>query len=69
MSLANYNPFCIAKTLATSESSNEKTFQQLAPTTTPSLSLTTTPIPHLPPSIGPVASTFSLYQPLIRGVQ
>jgi len=49
MSLANFNPFRIAKAFVTFESSNEKTCQQLAATTTTSLSLTTTPVPHIPP--------------------
>jgi len=57
MSFANSKTFRIAKASATSESGNEKTCQELAPTTTPSLSLTTTPIPYLSPSIGPAAST------------
>jgi len=56
----NFKPFCIAKASATSESGNEKTCQQLAAMTTPSLSLTTTSIPHLPSSIRPAASTLSL---------
>jgi len=60
ISFSNSKPFRIAKASATFESGNEKTCHELAPTTTPSLSLTTTPIPHLSPSIGHVASTLSL---------
>jgi len=46
MSFANFKPFRKAKTYATFEFDNEKTYQQLT-TTTPSLSLTTTPISYL----------------------
>ncbi|AES79535.1 hypothetical protein MTR_7g069520 [Medicago truncatula] len=50
MSFANSKPFRIAKASATSESGNEKTCQELAPRTTPSLSLTQYQYPtyHLP---------------------
>jgi len=57
MSFANSKPFYIAKA---SESGNENTCHQLAATITPSLSPTTTSIPHLFPSIGLFASTLSL---------
>jgi len=60
MSFTNYKPFHITKASATSESGKQKTCQELAPTTTPSSSLSTTPIPHLSPSIGPTASTLNL---------
>ena len=60
MSFANSKPFYITKAYATSETDKEKTCQQLATTTTSSLSFTATPIPHLPSSIRPAASILSL---------
>jgi len=60
IALTNSKSFRIAKASATSKAGNEKACQELETMTTPSLSLTTTPITHLSPSIGSVVSTLSL---------
>lgn len=58
MSFANSKPYHITKAFAISKPNNEKTCKQLTATTTPSLSLTATPIFHLPLSIRPTASLY-----------
>lgn len=69
MSFANSKPYHIAKAFAISKSNNEKTCKQLTATTTLSLSLTVTPIFHLPLSIRPTASLYRWWKRQNQDVQ